>query len=156
MIYVALQLIVGDFGLSDDQERIHMGMWALMASPLLMSVDLRTIKPSSKALLLNPYVIAINQDSLGRQGVRISKVSLYKTVDNVSHVMRRPWHGLAIKKYRKVSNIRRTKSSNLNVSRLVEKLSLPNPMKPGVKCSCSSADRRCSNYIWVIDNFIVY
>ena len=36
-------------------------------------------------------------------------------------------------KYRKISNIRRTKSQNLNVSRLVLEWSLPNPMKPGVK-----------------------
>ena len=36
-------------------------------------------------------------------------------------------------KYRKISNIRRTKSQNLNVSRLVLQLSLSNPMKPGVK-----------------------
>ena len=35
--------------------------------------------------------------------------------------------------YRKVSNIRRTKSPNLNVSRLALLLSLPNPLKPGVK-----------------------
>ena len=35
--------------------------------------------------------------------------------------------------YRKISNIRRTKSPNLNVSRLVLQLSLPNPMKPGFK-----------------------
>ena len=35
--------------------------------------------------------------------------------------------------YRKISDIRRTKSQNLNVSRLVLQLSLPNPMKPGVK-----------------------
>ena len=35
--------------------------------------------------------------------------------------------------YRKISNIRRTESPNLNVSRLVLQLSLPNPMKPGVK-----------------------
>ena len=35
--------------------------------------------------------------------------------------------------YRKISNIRRTKSPNWNVSRLVVQLSLPNPMKPGVK-----------------------
>ena len=34
---------------------------------------------------------------------------------------------------RKSSNIRRTKSPNLNVSRLVLQLSLSNPMKPGVK-----------------------
>ena len=36
-------------------------------------------------------------------------------------------------KYRKVSNIRRTKLPNLTASRLVLQLSLPNPMKPGVK-----------------------
>ena len=36
-------------------------------------------------------------------------------------------------KYRKISNIKRTKSPNLDVSRLVLQLSLPNPMKPGVK-----------------------
>ena len=35
--------------------------------------------------------------------------------------------------YRKVFNIRRTKSQNLNVSRLILQLSLPNPLKPGVK-----------------------
>ena len=36
-------------------------------------------------------------------------------------------------KCRKISNIRCTKSPNLNVSRLVLQLSLHNPMKPGVK-----------------------
>ena len=35
--------------------------------------------------------------------------------------------------YRKISNIRHTKSHNLNVSCLVLQLSLPNPLKPGVK-----------------------
>ena len=37
--------------------------------------------------------------------------------------------------YRKISNIRCTKSPNLNVSRLFLQLSLPNSMKPGVKSS---------------------
>ena len=35
--------------------------------------------------------------------------------------------------YRHTSNISRTKSLKLNVSRLVLQLSLPNPLKPGVK-----------------------
>ena len=35
--------------------------------------------------------------------------------------------------YRKISNIRRAKSTNSNVSRLVLQLSLPNQIKPGVK-----------------------
>ena len=36
-------------------------------------------------------------------------------------------------KYRKISNIGRTKSQNLKYSRLVLQLPLPNPLKPGVK-----------------------
>ena len=37
------------------------------------------------------------------------------------------------KYYRKLSNIRRTKSQNLNDSRLVLHLPLPNLLNPGVK-----------------------
>jgi alpha-N-acetylgalactosaminidase len=51
-----------------------MAMWAVLASPLFMSVDLRTIRPEMKAILLNKNVIAINQDPLGVQGRRIYKV----------------------------------------------------------------------------------
>ena len=47
--------------------------------------------------------------------------------DNMSHSLQHPTD------YRKVSNIRRTKSQNLNDSHLVLKSSLPNPSKPGVK-----------------------
>ena len=35
--------------------------------------------------------------------------------------------------HRKISNIRRTKFENFNVSHLVLQLPLPNPLKPGVK-----------------------
>ena len=41
-------------------------------------------------------------------------------------------HGSSLD-YRKVSNIRRTKYQNLNDSRLVLQLSVPNPLKPSVK-----------------------
>jgi alpha-N-acetylgalactosaminidase len=70
-------LIIGDFGLSYDQERVQMGMWAIMASPLLMSVDLRNIRASSKALLQHRGLIAINQDPMGIQGKRVYSVSLF-------------------------------------------------------------------------------
>ena len=43
------------------------------------------------------------------------------------------WSTFYLCTYRKISNIRCTKSPNLIVSRLVLQLSLPNPMKPGVK-----------------------
>ena len=51
-----------------------MAIWSIMASPLLMSVDLRTIRPEYKAILQNRDVIAINQDPLGIQGRRVYKV----------------------------------------------------------------------------------
>ena len=59
--------------------------------------------------------------------------------------------------YHQTHNISHTKFQLLNVSRLVLQLPLPNPLKPGDwRCSWSSADMRCSNYIWVINNFIDY
>ena len=85
LLDIWLQLIVGDFGLSYDQQRVQMGMWSLMASPLLMSVDLRTIKNESRLLLQNPNVIAINQDPLGKQGIRVKKVGMVADVR---------WHGM--------------------------------------------------------------
>ena len=53
-----------------------MAIWSILAAPLLMSVDLRTIRPEFKAILLNPHVIAVDQDPLGIQGRRVYKVTL--------------------------------------------------------------------------------
>ena len=54
-----------------------MAIWAIIAAPLLASVDLRTVRPESKALLLNKGAIAVSQDPLGIQGRRIQKVTGY-------------------------------------------------------------------------------
>jgi len=51
-----------------------MAIWSILAAPLIASVDLRNIRPDSKALLQNKGAIAINQDPLGIQGQRIYKV----------------------------------------------------------------------------------
>ena len=58
--------------------------------------------------------------------------------------------------YRQISNIRHTKSKNLTVSRLAFLLTLPNPLKNSFKSRMKMylVCRRCSNYIWVIHNFI--
>ena len=53
-----------------------MALWAIMAAPLMMSVDLRTIRPEFKAILQNRKIIAVDQDPLGIQGRRIYKVNL--------------------------------------------------------------------------------
>lgn len=68
-------LIIGNFGLSYEQSKTQMAIWAILAAPLLMSVDLRTIRPEYKAILQNKKIIAVDQDPLGIQGRRIYKVS---------------------------------------------------------------------------------
>ncbi len=52
-----------------------MGMWAIIAAPLMISADLRTLRNTSRDLLLNRHVIRINQDPLGIQGRRVQMVS---------------------------------------------------------------------------------
>jgi alpha-galactosidase len=51
--------------------RTQMSMWCLLCSPLMIGCDIRTMDEKTKELLTNPEVIALNQDSLGRPGVRI-------------------------------------------------------------------------------------
>ncbi|XP_006737754.1 alpha-galactosidase A [Leptonychotes weddellii] len=81
-------LVIGNFGLSWDQQVTQMALWAIMAAPLLMSNDLREISPQAKALLQDKDVIAINQDPLGKQGYRLRKE------DNIE-VWERPLSDLA-------------------------------------------------------------
>lgn len=61
------EIIIGNFGLSHDQEMVQMGIWCMMAAPLLLSNDLRNIRQSSKDIILNRRLLAINQDPLGIQ-----------------------------------------------------------------------------------------
>jgi alpha-N-acetylgalactosaminidase len=75
-------LIVGNFGLSYEQSKSQFALWAIWASPLLMSVDLRTIKPDYKAILQNRKIIGVNQDILGIQGRRIYKVCSFNFILN--------------------------------------------------------------------------
>lgn len=67
------QLVIGDFGLSHDQERAHMAIWCVWASPLYMSNDLRAISKDSARILLNKWAIAVNQDRLGIFGLMVQE-----------------------------------------------------------------------------------
>jgi alpha-N-acetylgalactosaminidase len=51
-----------------------MAVWAILAAPLLMSTELRDVKPEYKAILQNKAILAVNQDVLGIQGRRINTV----------------------------------------------------------------------------------
>lgn len=61
-------LVIGNTGLSHDEERAQMALWAVLASPLIISLDACNVRAESKAILQNKNVIAVNQDKLGIQG----------------------------------------------------------------------------------------
>ncbi|CAH1164650.1 unnamed protein product [Phaedon cochleariae] len=66
-------LLIGNYGLSYEQSKAQMAVWAVMAAPLIMSVDLRTIEPQMKNILLNAEAIRVNQDPLGIMGRLVLK-----------------------------------------------------------------------------------
>jgi alpha-galactosidase len=62
-------LEVGNGGMSDAEYRAHFSMWAMMGAPLMAGNDLRNMSAATRAILLNPEVIAVDQDSLGVQAI---------------------------------------------------------------------------------------
>ncbi|KAG8197067.1 hypothetical protein JTE90_004334 [Oedothorax gibbosus] len=66
-------VLAGNFGLSYDEAKAQLMLWAVMASPLLMSNDLRDIKKEFSDLLKNKEIISVNQDPLGKMGKRVQK-----------------------------------------------------------------------------------
>lgn len=53
------------------ENRAHMSMWAIMASPLIAGNDIRSMSADVTSVLTNPDVLAINQDAAGRQAERV-------------------------------------------------------------------------------------
>jgi alpha-galactosidase len=64
-------LEVGNGKLTPDENRLHMGLWAMLAAPLLAGNNLSKLTPEVTAILTNRDVIAIDQDALGKQANRI-------------------------------------------------------------------------------------
>jgi alpha-galactosidase len=60
-------------GLPVNEDRAHFSLWCMMAAPLIAGNDIRSMNANTKAILTNSEAIAVNQDSLGRQGKRINK-----------------------------------------------------------------------------------
>jgi alpha-galactosidase len=63
-------LEVGNGGMTDEEYRTHMSLWAILAAPLLAGNDLSKMTPETKAILLNKEVVAVDQDREGKQGDR--------------------------------------------------------------------------------------
>jgi alpha-galactosidase len=69
-------LEIGNGHMTDDEYRTHMSLWALSAAPLLAGNDIRNMSATTKTILLNKEVIAIDQDPLGKQAVPVRNGNL--------------------------------------------------------------------------------
>lgn len=56
-----------------DEQRTMMTLWGIAPSPLFLGMDLTKMDPWTLSLIANPEMLAINQDPLGAQGIRISQ-----------------------------------------------------------------------------------
>ncbi|RCX14816.1 alpha-galactosidase [Anaerobacterium chartisolvens] len=64
-------LEIGNGGCTTEEYRTQFSMWSIMASPLIAGNDIRTMSQTTKDILLNKEVIAVNQDAAGIQGSRV-------------------------------------------------------------------------------------
>lgn len=59
-------------GMTAGEDRAHFSMWCMLAAPLILGNDLRNMSQETKDIILNKDVIAINQDTLGVQGLKFA------------------------------------------------------------------------------------
>jgi alpha-galactosidase len=64
-------LEVGNGGMTVAEERSHFGLWSMLAAPLICGNDIRSMSVSTKDILLNREVIAVNQDPAAIAAERI-------------------------------------------------------------------------------------
>lgn len=67
-------LQVGNGGMSNEEYKLQMSLWSLLAAPLIAGNDLTHMSAETQSILTNPEVIAVDQDSAGIQGHRVSQV----------------------------------------------------------------------------------
>src|SRR5882724_3803825 len=66
-------LEIGNGGMTDDEYRTHMSLWAMLAAPLIAGNDLTKMTPYTVEMLTNREVLDVDQDPLGKQGFRVAQ-----------------------------------------------------------------------------------
>ncbi|EPT26245.1 melibiase subfamily protein [Toxoplasma gondii ME49] len=64
-------LEVGNGNFSTAEGRTQMSVWSIVAAPLILGNDVRNMTPQTLQILANPEVIAVNQDDLILEGLRV-------------------------------------------------------------------------------------
>ena len=71
-------LEVGNGGMTNQEYKCHFSMWCMLAAPLMAGNDIRNMPEEVKEILINKEVIALDQDKLGRQAVKITDTGDYE------------------------------------------------------------------------------
>ena len=61
-------LEVGNGHMTTEEYKTHFSLWCMLAAPLMAGNDLQNMTPDTKMILTNSEIIALDQDTLGRQG----------------------------------------------------------------------------------------
>lgn len=61
-----------ELGMSGDEAQAQFSMWSMVAAPLIVGSDVKSLSASSIAMLTNREVLAVDQDRLGIQGTAIA------------------------------------------------------------------------------------
>src|ERR1019366_1851030 len=62
-----------ELGMTNAESQAQLSMWAIVAAPLILGSDPRSLSPAMITMLENRQVIAIDQDPLGIQGTPIQQ-----------------------------------------------------------------------------------
>ncbi len=71
-------LEVGNGGMTIEEYRAHFSMWCMLSAPLMAGNDIRKMTPEIKEILLNREAIALDQDPLGKQAIRLVDTGDYE------------------------------------------------------------------------------
>jgi alpha-galactosidase len=70
--YVGWGATLHPTNLTPDEQYAHFSLWCMLSAPLLLGCDLERVDPFTLELLSNDEVIALDQDALGHQAVRVA------------------------------------------------------------------------------------
>ena len=115
-------LLIGLFGLSDEEAKSHFSMWAVRGAPLLISADIRAPYGHSSGpiprvtlrdleILKNSEVIAVDQDTLGASGRVVSR-----SQDGMTEVDAKPLGSFASGEYSVLLLNRSIKKQDITVT----------------------------------------
>ena len=66
-------MVIGMRGMQEDWDRVHKGLRAVSSAPLMVGADLTRLSKSNLALLTNPEVLALHNDPVGVQAIKVAE-----------------------------------------------------------------------------------